>query len=557
MIKHLSVSNYALIEKLELDFDKGITVITGETGAGKSILLGALSLVLGQRADTSVLYNNTTKCVVEGHFEISKYNLEDFFSVNELDYEKICIVRREILPNNRSRAFINDTPVNVNLLREFASGMVDIHSQHDTLSLLKPDYQLAILDDFAGNTDILDKYRNHFSTFIKLKTLLDEMQAQEQKLKTDADYFLFLLQELQSAQLRENEQTEAEKELELLSHAEDIKKNLNKALYALSEGEANILSLLKEVNSVLTEVMRFMPEIEEIINRASAAYIELKDLCTEIEKQERTVTFSPERMEELNNRLSIIYNLQKKHRVDSISELLHLAETYRQKLNEANNLDEKIRLAQKELDSEKALLENLAVELTEKRSKHIPVLVKKIVSLLKELAMPAAQIDIMLNSTPVLKNQGRDEVSFLFSANKGISPAPIPVVASGGELSRLMLAFKSVISAKKLLPTLIFDEIDTGISGETALKTASILNGMGKNMQIILITHLPQMASIGNLHYVVTKSDLNNKTATLINKVTDNNRIETIASMISGQKHSEAALSTARELMEKFAGDNK
>ncbi|OQA02016.1 MAG: DNA repair protein RecN [Bacteroidetes bacterium ADurb.Bin408] len=553
MIKHLSVSNYALIEKLELDFDKGITVITGETGAGKSILLGALSLVLGQRADTSVLYDNTIKCIVEGHFDISKYNLEDFFAANELDYENICIVRREILPNNRSRAFINDTPVNANLLRDFADTLIDIHSQHDTLSLLKPDYQLAILDDFSGNITLLDKYKTHFNHYIKLKNQLEEMLAAEEKSKADEDYLSFLLNELLSAQLKEEEQSEAEKELELLNNAGDIKKNLSKASYLLNQGEYNVLSMLKEVADILKDLSSYLPALEELKQRTEATYIELKDIESEIEKNERGIVFSPEQIESLNERLNLIYNLQKKHRVNTVAELLSLAEAMKQKLHLIDNLDEEIKLMKKNIQQEETVLKTLADELFEKRKKNIPVLIREILALLKELAMPSAQIEIPVNKTPGFRNNGTEDISFLFSANKGTPPARIADVASGGELSRLMLAFKSVISTKKLLPTLIFDEIDTGISGETAVKTASILNKMGKNMQIIVITHLPQIASIGNQHLVVNKTIVKSKAVTTIQRVTGEERIGTVAGMISGRQLTEASLSTARELIEKFS----
>jgi len=552
MIKYLSVKNYTLIESLELDFDKGVTIITGETGAGKSILIGALSLVLGQRADTNALFDKSKKCVVEGHFDISNYKLENFFLENELDYEETTIVRREITPNNRSRAFINDTPVNTNLLKDFASALIDIHSQHDALSLNRSDYQLAVLDDFAGNALLLDKYLGLYISYCKDKKTLEELIEKEKKSKADLDYYSFLYNELIASVLVDGEQDEAEKELSLLNNAEDIKRNLNSVLQTLNYTDINVLSSLKEVTATLDSLQKYLPEFEELYNRTQGVYIELKDISSELIKAEEKIVFSADRIDEINERLNIIYELQKKHRVNSIEELKIIINDLSEKLMLISSLEKDITHLEKAIELEKNELLALSQSISEKRIKHIPVLEKKITTLLHELLMPDAVFEILLTSNHPFRKDGTDTLSFLFSANKGSSPDEISKVASGGELSRLMLAIKSVVSHNKLLPTLIFDEIDTGISGETAVKTANIINKMGHNMQIIAITHLPQIACLGKNHFVVYKTVKGEKTITSISKLTSDERIKAIAGMISGLNLTDASLSTARELLEKF-----
>ena len=552
MIKHISIQNYTLIESLEIDFDEGLTIITGETGAGKSILIGALSLVLGQRADTNVLLDKSKKCIIEGHFEISKYNLENFFVQNELDYEQITIVRREITPNNRSRAFINDTPINANILKDFASELIDIHSQHDSLSLNRPNYQLAVLDDFSDNSSLLEQYKTLFLSYCKNRKVLEELLEKENMSKANFDYYTFLYDELISANLVDGEQEDAEKELALLNNAEDIKKNLNLILHTLNYSDINVLSSLKEVTATIDNIQKYLPEIEELFKRTQSTYIELKDIFSELLKTEEHIVYSPDRIEEINDRLNIIYEFQKKHRVNTIAELKHLTNAFSEKLHLINSIDAEILTLEKTLVKEKENLKISANNISANRKQNIPILKQKITALLHELSMPDAVIEIKITSELPFRNDGTDSIVILFSANKGSEPDEISKVASGGELSRLMLAIKSVVSHKKLLPTLVFDEIDTGISGETAVKTANIINKMGKNMQIIAITHLPQIASLGKNHFVVYKTIKGEKTISTISKLMSEERVKVIAEMISGHKLTEASISTAKELLDKF-----
>jgi len=552
MIKHISIQNYTLIESLEIDFDEGLTIITGETGAGKSILIGALSLVLGQRADTHSLFDKSKKCIIEGHFDISKYHLDNFFIENELDYEDVTIVRREITPNNRSRAFINDTPVNANILKDFAAALIDIHSQHDSLSLNRPNYQLAVLDDFSDNNSLLEAYKTLYFSYCKNKKTLEELLEKEKMSKSNLDYYNFLYHELNNAHLVDGEQEAAEKELELLNNAEDIKKNLNLILHSLNLSDINVLSSLKEVTATIDNIQRYLPELEELYKRTQSAYIELKDIYSELSKTEERIIYSPEKIEEISDRLNIIYELQKKHRVNSIKDLHILIEDLTEKLHLINSLDNEILALENTIEKEKEALKIAANNISANRKKHLPILNEKITSLLHELSMPDAVIEIKMTTDLPLKNDGTDAIEILFSANKGNKPDEISKVASGGELSRLMLAIKSVVSQKKLLPTLIFDEIDTGISGETAVKTAGIINSMGKNMQIIAITHLPQIACLGNNHFVVYKTTVSDKTKTNISKLKSEERVKAIAEMISGHKLTEASMSTAKELLNKF-----
>ena len=552
MIKYLSIQNYTLIESLALDFDNGITIITGETGAGKSILIGALSLVLGQRADTNALFDKSKKCVVEGHFDISHYNLESFFLDNELDYEDTTIVRREITPNNRTRAFINDTPVSTNLLKDFASALIDIHSQHDALSLNRSDYQLAVIDDFSGNALNLEQYRNLFLSFSKHKKALEELMEREKKSKADLDYFSFLYNELSACNLVEGEQDDAEKELALLNNAEDIKRNLNIILQKLNYSEINVIGSLKDITATIEGLQKYLPEFDELFKRTQSVYIELKDIFSVLFKTEENIVYSTERIDEINDRLNIIYELQKKHRVNSVEELKLIIDDLSDKLLLISSLETEIETLEKNIEQEKKELTTLSQIISGNRKKHIPIVKEKITKLLHELLMPDAVFEIPLVSNLPFRSDGTDTISFLFSANKGTLPDEISKVASGGELSRLMLAIKSVVSANKLLPTLIFDEIDTGISGETAVKTANIINKMGHNMQIIAITHLPQIACLGKNHFVVYKTVKGEKTITSITKLSSEERVKAIAGMISGHHLTEASISTAKELLEKF-----
>ncbi len=552
MIKYLSIQNYTLIEWLELNFTDGITIITGETGAGKSILIGALGLVLGQRADTQSLMDTSRKCIIEAHIDIRNYQLHHFFETYKLDYEPCSIIRREILPNNRSRAFINDTPVNVNVLKDLAGFLIDIHSQHDTLSLNRPDYQMAVLDDFSGNHKDLEHYKTVHQSFNLHKSELEKLKEQEKKSKADFDYYSFLYNEINEQQLNDTEQEELENELNLLNNAEDIKRKINEILSILNDNDINIISGLKEITGKLDSIQNFMPQIDDLYNRTHSAYIELKDILNSLNKTESEIIYSAERIEEINQRLNIIYGLEQKHRLTTVKDLKILAEGFQEKLQAINTLENNIQSIEQIISEEEKELLRLANALSENRLKNIEPLKQKITLMLRELSMADAQFEISINSNQSFNNTGSDTIRFLFSANKGNDVNEISRVASGGELSRLMLAIKSVVSEQKLLPTLIFDEIDTGISGETAVKTAQLIHAMGKQMQIIAITHLPQIACLGHNHFLVFKNVIENKSTTFVSKIEDNERIKVIAEMISGKKVSDASLSTAKELLNKF-----
>lgn len=553
MIAYLAVQNYALIESLELRLSEGINIITGETGAGKSILIGALSMLLGRKADTDVLLDKDKKCIVEAHFNLGHYKLEPFFALNDLDYEPVTIVRRDIAPNGRSRAFINDTPVNLSQLKDFTSMLIDIHSQHDTISLLRPAFQMAVLDDFAETSALLESYRTLFNAYLKNKKHLAQLTEQKDKAEAEQDYLSFLYTELHTAALTPGEQEEAESELSMLSNAEDIKQSLGAVLNSLLFSDQGILMQLKDINSRLNQISRYIPSLEETLTRTNSAYIELKDIASSLEKTEQTVNYDPERIEVLNERLNTLYGLLKKHKALNVEELLSLSEELSQKMSAYVSLGTELEAISQTVNAQHKQLMALAAQLTAERSKRIPVLEKKITALLTTLAMPAAVFKAELSTGTTLHGDGTDALQFLFSANKGIAPADMAKVASGGELSRLMLAIKSVISQKKLLPTLIFDEIDTGISGETAVKTAGIISDMGKHMQIIAITHLPQIAGTGKNHFQVIKNNSGTRTLTEIHKLSTPERVKTIASMISGHNLTEASLKTATELLEKFS----
>jgi len=549
MISYLSIQNYTLIDKLEIRFSNNMNIITGETGAGKSILLGALSLVLGQRADTSTLLNKEKKCIIEGHFNIRTYDLSDFFEKNELDYEDLTILRREITPNNRSRAFINDTPVNNNLLKEFASRLIDIHSQHNSLSLMNSDYQMEVLDDFADNIKVIEDYKSIFKTYKSECQKLTDLIAEDNAAKADADYFNFLLNELQAAALYNGEQEEIENELLLLNNAEEIKRKLNNAITLFSEAPCNLLSALKEIVSDLGAVNKFMPATDDLLQRLESSYIELKDIVREIELIEDKVAFSPERAAQITERINLIYSLQSKHRVKCISELLHIASNLEEKLQNIDNMELTLAKLKEKTKKDFDELLNIAKKIREKRIKVKPLIEEKITTLLKELNMPEAVFQINLIPLDDLNNYGLDKVVFKFSANKGIAAEDMSKVASGGELSRLMLAIKSVVSQNKLLPALIFDEIDTGISGEAAVKTGFMLQKMSENMQIIAITHLPQIARLGTTHFEVYKTNADGATQTHIRKLSNDERIKVIATMISGSDLAASAVDAAKDLL--------
>ncbi|MFH1936530.1 MAG: DNA repair protein RecN, partial [Bacteroidota bacterium] len=508
MLLKLFIENYALIQKLEIDWSEGFSVITGETGAGKSILVGALSLILGQRAEPSVLFNKEAKCIVEGTFRISTYGLERYFIEQELDYEEHLNLRCEISPNGKSRAFINDTPVNLTQLKELGDRLVNVHSQHSITTLNQANFQLEILDDYASIQPQVQEFREKFRVQVTRRSELSVLIEQESRLRGDADYLNFLFDELDQAALVEGEQQELEDKLALLTHAEEIKNGLSFSSHLLESADTNLLGMFAEILTALKGISGFHQDVAEMVNRLDSNLIDIKDITKELQKLEADIQVDPRESEQISTRLDLIYRLQKKHQVASIEALLKIREELSVKLCETETLDERIVQLGKEIDLAEQALFALARKISVARGKSIPDFEHEIVTLLRELGMPSAQFSIVCKKEEELTVDGLDTVKFLFSANKGVAPDDVSKIASGGELSRLMLSVKSMISRKNLLPTIIFDEIDSGVSGDIAGKVGMILNRMGTNMQVIVITHLPQIAGRGSAHYCVFKEDV-------------------------------------------------
>jgi DNA repair protein RecN (Recombination protein N) len=549
MLKHLSIQNYALIDKIEVDFSDGLTIITGETGAGKSILLGALGLIAGSRADAQSLQDKTKKGIVEASFNIKGYSLKEFFGANELDYELTTNIRREVNPEGKSRAFINDTPVTLNQLKELAEKLIDIHSQHQTLTLNGSEFQLSVVDAYAQHPDLLTEYASNFKLFRTLEKALNEMLLRESQAKKELDYFQFQFNELEEANLKAGEQPEMEQKLETLNNAEEIKLNLSKTAFGLNGGEQNILSSLNEIKLILSSFAKFKPEINELSTRLNSSYIELKDISNELDNLEQEIIYDPKLIEELTLRLDTIYRLQQKHQVKDVGELINIKDELSNKLLEFSSLEKEIEKTKKELDAVQKSLMTLAKKIAANRKKVIPKIEKEIASLLSSLSMPNAQLKINQIETEILTINGIDKINFLFSANKGSDFKDLNKVASGGELSRLMLSIKSLIAQLTALPTIIFDEIDTGVSGDIADKVGSIMNMMAKAMQVITITHLPQIASKGQTHLFVYKEEKNNKTFSNIKKLSSEERVQEIAKMLSTGTPTISAIKNAKELL--------
>lgn len=549
MLQHLSVQNYALIDHLEIDFSDGLTIITGETGAGKSILLGALGLVAGNRADAQSLQDKEKKCVIEAIFNIKEYALKSFFDAQELDYEVTTTIRREINPEGKSRAFINDTPVTLSLLKELTERLIDIHSQHQTLTLNGNEFQLSVVDAFAGHTELLKQYQSDFKQFKQIEKTLNDLNEREAQAKKDLDYFQFQFNELEAADLKPGKQVEWEQELEALNNAEDIKLNLSKAVHALSGGEQNLLSSLSEIKHILTPLARFKTELDDLSTRVNSAYIELKDISNELETSEQDVVYDPKLIEVLSTRLDAIYRLQQKHQVKTIEELILIKEEINAKLLDFGSLESEIEKTKKQLHEYTNTLTTISKKISANRKKVISKIEKDLSSLLSSLSMPNAQLKIEHTELPAFTANGTDKVSFLFSANKGSEFKELNKVASGGELSRLMLSIKSSLAKLTALPTIIFDEIDTGVSGDVADKIGIIMNQMAESIQVITITHLPQIASKGGSHLFVYKSDKNNKTYSSIKKLTADERIQEVAKMLSTGNPTAAAINNAKELL--------
>lgn len=551
MLVRLSIKNYALIDEIDIQFGGGLNIITGETGAGKSIILGALSLILGQRSESKYFYNQEKKCVIEGYFDIQHYDIRDFFDEHDLDYEPQTIIRREIYHEGKSRAFINDTPIKLNLLKSLSEKLIAIHSQHATLEVNTQSFQLLSIDSVAENGKLLKEFQDAYHHFLQVDDEYQTLSQQNVQLQTEMDYHQFLFDELQAADLKAEEQKPLEEEQTLLSHAEDIKRGLQQANYLLDEQEQSSLSLLKQGLQQLQQVEQFFPKLSELSSRLNSSLIELKDISAEISLLDSETMVDAERMNYLEDRLSLIYKLQQKHQVDDISSLLNIQDELNEKINAVMLNDERLVEITEERKKAYQQSQELGKKLTESRLAAIPRIEKSIKSSLAEVGMPHSVFKIQLSSFPdeKLKKSGRDEVVFLFSANKGQEPQSVSKVASGGELSRLMLAIKSLIAKTSALPTIIFDEIDTGISGDVAVKVGELMRDLTDNLQVIAITHLPQIASQGIHHFKVYKKQQDSRTLTNIRLLDHEDRVNELAQMLGGKDLSETAVLHARELL--------
>jgi DNA repair protein RecN (Recombination protein N) len=549
LLASISIKNYALINELHIDFSSGLSIITGETGAGKSILLGALGLVLGNRADLTTLKNTTRKCVVEAVLSIDKYNLHDFFAREDIDYEINTIIRREILPSGKSRAFVNDTPVTLSVLTRLRSKLIDIHSQHQTLQLSDQQFQFQLLDAFANNESKLASYQRGLVQYTSEKNRLEEIQHAQREANLQYDYNSHLYNELLEANLVEDEQEALEEKLEKINNVEEIKQNLSEALQVSTDDTIGIQNLLYSLESKLTKIAPYSKEYQELFERISSVKIELDDIVGELETANEQVDFNPSESTQLNDRLQLIYNLQKKHYVNSISELLLIQEELSVKVSATENAEQRL-LDQQTIVKEIAnKLDAIALKISEARKKITPTVSKQLEAILDNLGMSHARFQIQNTLAENYYKNGKDVLSFLFSANKGGQFGELKKVASGGELSRIMLAIKKVMSENSQLPTIIFDEIDSGVSGEISNKMAHIMSQMSQQMQVITITHLPQIAAKGNQHYKVYKEELNNTTTTSLKQLSEDERIVEIAEMLSGKNISDSALTHARELL--------
>lgn len=549
MLTTLSIKNFALIEKLEMNFSNQLSIITGETGAGKSILLGALGLVLGKRADLTSLKDKEQKCVIEAHFDISKYNLNHFFIENDLDYENTTIIRREILPSGKSRAFVNDSPVNLSELQLLSDFLLDIHSQHQTQELSNEEYQIQILDAIANNHDILQNYKQQLSKYKLAKNELKKLQLDKETLSKEQDYNSFLFEELFAAKLKSGEQEELESIFEKLNNVEFIKGNVDKSIAITNEEQIGLIFNLKEVKTSIQKIANLSEEFQEIYTRISSVLIELEDINSELLRQSELIVNDPEKLDLVNQKLQTIYSLQKKHQVETVNELLEIQNKLESKIVLASDLDNQIQKKENQVEEQVIVLDDLASEISQKRNESVPVLVQQITEILVQLGMPNARFKFEVTPMQNYGSLGKDEVQLLFSANLGTDFGLLKKVASGGELSRIMLAVKAILANYSKLPTIIFDEIDTGVSGEIAHKMGDIMKVMSNKMQVFAITHLPQIAAKGHQHYKVFKSTLGINTISELQLLTPEERIIEIAEMLSGKDISDSALNHAKALL--------
>lgn len=549
MITSLSIKNYALIEKLSIDFSKGFSIITGETGAGKSIILGALGLVLGKRADLTSLKNKEEKCVIEAQFEISKYNLAAFFEANDLDYEEETIIRREILPSGKSRAFINDSPVNLQELQDLSLFLIDIHSQQQTQELSDENVQFKIIDAIANNSETINSYQKLLKEYKTDKSKLNALLKKQSDSGKEQEYNTFLLNELVAAKLKSGEQKELEADFEKLNNVEIIKESIEKSLSIANEEQFGVFHNLNEIKNALHKIVSFSPDYQNVFERITSLTIEFDDISKELENVSEKLLNDPEKLELTNQKLQLIYNLQKKHQVTSVEELLQIQADLETAVIELGNIEEEIAALSKSIEQKVQELDGFSQTIHQNRENAIPVLSNQLISILETLGMPNVRFKIELIPSETYFQNGKDELQFLFSANKGTDFGLLKKVASGGEMSRIMLAVKAILAQYSKLPTLIFDEIDTGVSGEIAIRMGEIMKEMSAAMQIFAITHLPQIAAKGDSHFKVFKSTVDNDTQSELKLLSQEERIVEIAQMLSGANISNSALNHAKELL--------
>lgn len=550
MLRSLYIQNYALIEKLDINFDSGFSVITGETGAGKSIILGAIGLLLGQRADVKSIRQGASKCVIEARFDIAAYGMNSFFEDNELEYEDECILRREVYASGKSRAFVNDTPASLGQMKELGEQLIDVHSQHQNLLLNKEGFQLNVLDILAHDEEALSVYQSLYKEWKQAQHELEELTDRAEQNKADEDYIRFQLEQLEEANLAVGEQEELEQEADTLSHAEEIKAGLFRADQIMTSDEGGLLSALKECLNTMLGLQKVYPATGELAERLESTYIELKDISQEISGKEEEIEFNPARLEEVNDRLNLIYTLQQKHRVSTVEELVALTEEYAAKLSNITSSDEQLEELKERCTALYNKVKGQAAVLTKARTAAAREVEKQMASRLIPLGMPNVRFQVEMGIRKEPGTHGADTVNFLFSANKNGTVQSISSVASGGEIARVMLSVKAMIAGAVKLPTIVFDEIDTGVSGEIADRMADIMQEMGeRDRQVISITHLPQIAARGRAHYKVYKQDNETETNSHIRRLMDGERVEEIAHMLSGATLTEAALNNAKALL--------
>jgi DNA repair protein RecN (Recombination protein N) len=548
MLSHLLIKNYALIEHLELKPDANFNIVTGETGAGKSIILGAIGLLLGNRADTKTLYNELEKCIIEGTFNMAGFYIKNIFEEEELDYESSCILRREISPSGKSRAFINDTPVTLETLRKIASQLMDIHSQHDSILLGSNEYQLRIIDTYAQCHNKLVEYQEKYRTYKKLQDAYQQLQIEADQNKKEFDFNNFQLEELVKAKLKPDEQEQQEKELNILEHAEEVKLRLKTVYESLNNSEQSILSVLQSTVSSLAPIASYSTDYQQYKDRIQSCLLELKDVSRDIESEEDNIELDGQKIIEIQDRLNLLYKLHQKHAVKSNGELLEIQAILEEKVSKVLNLTENLSAAKERVSEAFDAATTLADSLSKVRQNILAEIEKRVIGLLIELGIPNAILKIQHQNIQ-LNSEGIDQINFLFSANKGVTPRQLKDVASGGEFSRLMLAIKYVLSDKRSLPTIIFDEIDTGISGEVAIKVGKMMREMAESIQVIAITHLHQIAGRGSSHFFVYKDNSSAKTVSRIKQLSHDERIIEIAKMIGGENPSESAIHSAIEIL--------